>query len=325
MRTLGRQVQRPVQTSTGRIRPVFVGGTGRSGTTVTAKLLGAHPACHALPIEVRFITDPGGLCEVAQGRTTFPQFRRKLLRHWFHRQLANGEERGLYRVLDQRAVEDALPILRGGLARDPWRASEAFVHAMLDPIAAASGADRWVEMTPPNVHGAPAILRMFPDMQLIHSVRDGRDVACSVAPLGWGPSTAEAALDWWAESLEDAFAACDQLPGDRVLIVQLEDLVGRDREHQLARLCEFVGLDIDPAMRAYFESDVTAERAHVGRWRDDILGDRIPAFEAQHAALVARLRERGRPIQVNPNRHAEILTGRRRHAPRWMMGGTLIA
>ncbi len=296
MRNLGRPVNRPVQPAAGQIRPVFVGGTGRSGTTVTAKLLGAHPACHAIPIEVRFITDPGGLCDLAEGRTTFQQFRRKLLRHWFHRKLANGEERGLYRVLDRPAVEDALPTLRGGLARDPWRASETFVHTMLDPIAAAGGADRWVEMTPPNAHVAPAILRMFPDMKLIHSVRDGRDVACSVAPLGWGPSTPGAALDWWAESLEDAFAACDQLSGDRVLIVQLEDLVGRDREHQLARLCEFVGLDIDSAMRAYFESQVTAERAHVGRYRGDIPGDQLPAFQAQYDAILEGLRARGRPI-----------------------------
>jgi len=40
--------------------PIFVGGTGRSGTTVTAMALGSHPRIHMVPIEVRFIVDPGG-------------------------------------------------------------------------------------------------------------------------------------------------------------------------------------------------------------------------------------------------------------------------
>ncbi len=43
------------------LTPIFIGGTGRSGTTILSKVLGQHPECFALPIESRFITDPDGL------------------------------------------------------------------------------------------------------------------------------------------------------------------------------------------------------------------------------------------------------------------------
>jgi outer membrane protein assembly factor BamB len=41
--------------------PVFVGGTGRSGTTVVGQMLGEHPEYAAVPVEVRFHTEAGGV------------------------------------------------------------------------------------------------------------------------------------------------------------------------------------------------------------------------------------------------------------------------
>ena len=41
--------------------PIFVAGTGRSGTSQLAHILGEHPQIHRIPIETRFIVDPGGL------------------------------------------------------------------------------------------------------------------------------------------------------------------------------------------------------------------------------------------------------------------------
>src|SRR5918997_464341 len=49
--------------------PVFVAGTGRSGTSQLADILGEHPQIHRIPIETRFIIDPGGLRDLADALT----------------------------------------------------------------------------------------------------------------------------------------------------------------------------------------------------------------------------------------------------------------
>jgi hypothetical protein len=49
--------------------PIFVAGTGRSGTSQLASLLGEHPQIHRIPIETRFIVDPGGLRDLADALT----------------------------------------------------------------------------------------------------------------------------------------------------------------------------------------------------------------------------------------------------------------
>src|ERR671917_152318 len=50
--------------------PIFVAGTGRSGTSQLADILGQHPQIHRIPIETRFIIDPGGLRDLADALTT---------------------------------------------------------------------------------------------------------------------------------------------------------------------------------------------------------------------------------------------------------------
>jgi hypothetical protein len=64
---------------------VFVGGTGRSGTTVLSHLLGHHSRFHAVPIECRFHCNPKGLADVVGGRATIEEFLRKLRTYWWYR------------------------------------------------------------------------------------------------------------------------------------------------------------------------------------------------------------------------------------------------
>jgi hypothetical protein len=69
---------------------VFVGGTGRSGTHVIARLLGQHSDYEMIPIECRFHCNPSGLADVVTGRATPEQFLDKLRSFWWHR-VRHGE------------------------------------------------------------------------------------------------------------------------------------------------------------------------------------------------------------------------------------------
>jgi hypothetical protein len=180
------------------LAPVFVGGTGRSGTTVLGALLGSHPTRLLIPQEAKFHSAVGGLCDLVEGRTTLAAFEDTLANKWFDR----GPRSGLHRYLAWEDIEAALVELRTSLRSDPDRAAAAFTYRLLDPLAAAAGASGWVEMTPTNVLAGPTLLRLFPGMRLVHSVRDGRDVACSVVRQRWGATDLDDALEWWGRKLE---------------------------------------------------------------------------------------------------------------------------
>ncbi len=122
-------------------------------------------------------------------------------------------------------------------------------------------------MDPYNILVAPLLYRIFPDMRFIHIMRDGRDVALSVADLPWGRGEPRS---WHLEVAADpakGHAKLRELPKDRVLTIQLEDLVANRRDCTYARILEFLQLQDEPTMHAFFDEKISAENAHVGRWR----------------------------------------------------------
>jgi hypothetical protein len=277
--------------------PVLIGGTGRSGTTIMGRLIGAHPDIYLLTPELKFLSARGSLSDLVAGKASYRVFEDRLLNRWFDR----GPNIGIQRVLPRSTIEAELPRLRKGLRSDPPAAAGDFIHRLFDPIAEANGARGWAEMTPLNAQASSTLVRILPDMKLVHAVRDGRDVACSVVRVHWGPTDFDVALDWWARRLERAFIRSAAMPQDQVLVVRLEDFVAHDRERQYARLLEFLGLDDDPAMRTLFESSMTPERAHIGRWRDEVPPDRLPAFVEHHRRLAEHLAAGGWPYRPEPD------------------------
>lgn len=49
--------------------PVFIGGSGRSGTSVLKQVLSAHPSIVSIPGEIRVIVDPGGALDLLSALT----------------------------------------------------------------------------------------------------------------------------------------------------------------------------------------------------------------------------------------------------------------
>ena len=273
--------------------PVFIGGAPRSGTHAVAHLLSRHSRYAMIRQEVRLHSVRYGLIGLLEGSIGREDIVEELPKSWWKRPIPWEPERsyGLYKSVARDDFDAAVQAFAS--IEDPIAASRALVRGMLDPIAARAGKAGWIEHSPNNLPVADTLADIFPEAKFIHVVRDARDRACSVLRLPWGPTTHETAIDAWELRLRAGDRATRRLPAGKVLVVQFEDLVLLDRERAYRRLFDFVELEEEPANREFFEQEVTVERAHVGRWREEIPADRIEPVNAYYGKTLERLRAEG--------------------------------
>lgn len=283
-------------------RPVFVGGTGRSGTTIAGRLLGRHPDLRATnPRELRFIASRGGVADAYAGEVTPQQVVDALWEHWYVRVKPSGARSGLFRRLDEQQMRAACDAYVAGFAEDPARASRHFAESIVssgkwaDAQSRGEGKSRWVDTTPANARAADRVLALFPDGVVVHMMRDGRDVAASFVSKPFGPTDVFMALEEWRERMIDAHRAEQACPPGRFLRVDLHELTVTDRETTLAALLGGIGVEPDRRLSQWFDANVLPQQAHIGRWRRDYDDATAARIDARYEEIVAEFDATGVP------------------------------
>jgi hypothetical protein len=236
--------------------PIFVGGAGRSGTTLIRVILDSHPNIACGP-ELKVTPILAGL--------------------WHSFQTAH------------------LPPLREYLLT-PADINQIFgqmITSLLEKYRRQTGKPRIAEKSPNNVFFFQHLHHIFPESPLIHVIRDGRDVVCSLLTMNWvNPQTgrpieytrdARKAAEYWVSAVQTGRkAARDPSLGPRYMELRYEDIVGQP-ERTLRELFGFIEEPWDPAVLEFHQKErsLAGESsaaqvskplygASVGRWKEDL-------------------------------------------------------
>jgi hypothetical protein len=260
-------------------RPIFVVGCPRSGTTLLQLMLHAHPRI-AIPPETRF------LLETYRDRHRFGDLRRPANRRALAHFIVNRPQTRFFDLgLDPQEMISEI------VAGPPTLGSA--IGAVFRAYSARFGKLRWGDKRPAYLNNLDVIQRLFPDAQIIHIVRDGRDCVASLQEVPWHRQGIYHSIAAWAQAVDNARLARRRLSPDTFYELRYEDLVA-DPVRELAALCEFLGEEYDEAMtrpaevasvavpeyKAWHERTRSpVDSSRVGRWRERLTDTEIALCE----------------------------------------------
>jgi hypothetical protein len=306
-----------------KFKPLFVGGSGRSGTTIAINLLNRHSQVHAsLPREIKYLTSRSGLIDLVYGRpigleegaagvrnnlvarllpiigrSKLHYFQKNLHGAWWSEVGKKGKARGLIQGIDEQALISAEKNFLLNFRSQPEVAARELFYALSSKQLKSPEIKYFADSTPVNIMQANYLNRLFPDALFINMVRDGRDVALSVSNERWGPNDPYKALEWWSNRILKAKLALDQVPENRVLTVRLENLVSRNREQSLEEILKFLAIEPEGALSEFFNSELTKDKLHKGLWKQKVVDP--SKFEKRYLEILERLKDRGIVVERN--------------------------
>lgn len=266
------------------VKPAFfVVGSGRSGTTLTRRLLTAHSGLH-VPPESRLV----------QTLRTYQRNRGLLWEDLVAVTVGAFVFTGEFRDWEL----DPTPVVRR-LLRLPRR--QRSLARIVDGLyaghaaRAGKGEARWGDKTPTHARFLPQLLRVFPNARVIHVLRDGPDVVRSLEQARLAQDLGHAADRWAADALNaHRWVAAHPRAG---LEIRYEDLV-RDPEGVTRRMCAFLDVGWEAGMLLDTTTIADLDRhAHlagvaapitdtsVGRGRGALAGDRALAARMDRALI----------------------------------------
>jgi hypothetical protein len=211
--------------------PVFVVGCPRSGTTLLYHMLlsAVNFVVYRTESQVFNLLEPrfGDFANAANFQ--------RMLRAWKGSRLFR--ETGL----EERELSEAVPNCRNG---------GEFLRAVMGAMARRQGVARFADCTPEHLLYLRRIKETLPDAIVIHVIRDGRDVALSMAKQAWiapfpwdrGKEIEVAALYW--DWIVGKGRQSGKAFGEDYMEVRFEELVNHP-QLTLQNVGQFIGQTLD--------------------------------------------------------------------------------
>lgn len=254
---------------------VFLVGAGRSGTTLLYKLLCLHPdVAYISNYESRLGWFPDGVAaRVAHRRLDHK------LRAWFsHGGNAYFTDRPLLMKVFPTPHEGESVFEACGVPLFPARGelpdarTARLLRGRFDRIRRRAGARTFISKRTANNRRIRYLQAIFPDARFVHLVRDGRDVARSLASVSWwdmhriwwdgrtalemqnaGEARLAICARNWVREFEEVRAQLASVDPSRVMELRYEALLQDPIQH-LDKVLQFLGLEPLDCFRAAIRS-----------------------------------------------------------------------
>lgn len=194
---------------------------------------------------------------------------------------------------DLHGLKFDLETLAQAFAAEGRSTMRDIIAGLFEKNAAGEGKPRWGDKTPYYVLHLPKLLEWWPDAQIIHIIRDGRDVALSMFGRrhDFRAYNTYHVAKQWQHYVETGHTQGRLLPASQYLELRYEDMIG-DQKSALQRICAFLGEAYSDELLEYKKSGEAGktpllqkpvQKSNRDKWKSGMTPWQIRVFESAAA------------------------------------------
>jgi len=295
--------------------PIFIGGDGRSGTTLLNVILDCHPKLSVAP-ELHFTGDkivnlgPYALqaLELIRGGGRLPNGQRAVdAPEWKPgiQFILRTQRTGLTIDEIESCIHESIASTNSDLEEFSDRCD--LVQRLGQTLQNNDQKERWGFKIMKEIRNPLKYMNVWKNCQLIHIIRDGRDVAASqMTDHGsWGYNQVNKAAEKWVKLIK---SARNNSKNVSYYELRYEDLVFNTSEC-IHGICDFLGVGFDDSMmqhqkqkHRFYKTKVAhpsrkrtmkaVDNRAIGRYKQDLTQEQIEVFETIAGDMLESLQYR---------------------------------
>lgn len=251
---------------------IFIGGTGRCGTTVLGQALEELPDTIYF-IEPGIIVSPGGILDLLIGKICFNTFRTNV--NFKFRSSVLGTFRSSQHVRNiqiddnefytQAQTNQLLDILEKDITKN---GTYKFITEYIQLGLTYFNVSNFIYKTPNLIGCIDFLQKAFKDSTFIHVIRDPLDIYCSVLTKHWGPSNIDQFTYWYNHYMCRALKLYKECNKDKYVVVSIESILANPKialSHILTQIGVSTQQVIPDCIRHFNKHD-----AHIHRHIEEI-------------------------------------------------------
>jgi len=297
--------------------PIFIVGSPRSGTTLTAKILGRHSRVF-MPAENHFFEDifarrkEFGTPEHSSARIRI----RERLVTLYGRYNQKEEQDRLDKLLAEPRIQEQLD--------SSFTDYRTILNVFMEIQMQGAEKVRWGNNTPKDLYHIDEILSFYPDAKFIVCVRDVKDFLLSYKTR-WKATSADhqsrlrelyhpvISSLLWKSNVRKLAALSKTIPEGNLMVCKYEALV-HNPEQIVRQICQLIGEEFEPDMlniTTHNSSDQTESKgiftSSVGKWRGRLDDEEVFIAQWINRRELAELGYSLEILRVSPANLARVL------------------
>ncbi len=281
-------------------RPIFIVGSGRSGTTIFYRLLAGHRSLGWFSSYIQRFPRLPLLARLNTLYQTPPLVKRFRDDRWFPKPVEGYK---LWNMFHPVKNSTGSPLLT---EKDAATADTEGMRRFIANVLHSSRRARFMNKNTRNTRRSRYLHAMFPDALFIHVIRDGRAVTNSFLNVDWWPTLSV----WWAEgktpvelqregvdpvlvaartwklAVEGILRDKEHIPDEQYMEIRYEKLM-QDPITEVKRSLDFCDLPWAPRFQAHIEAFNIKSRNF--KWTDRFTVQQIASIEKEIGPLLEQL------------------------------------